>query len=361
MFNPQRVPADDDRRPRLRRRDWLTLLGAGALELAPALAQSAPVPRGDTVPLRLALPPRDNLGLLPVSLMHVLGMAEAEGLALEALSLGREEPLAADALVASFDYICQRNARGQSWVVVAVLTRSPWVTVGVAARAGESLAPTGSSARHAGRTRLERGMRVGVSDAATGAGLVLALALEQAGLRPTDVQVKNLGAYTGAQVVRSIGLDAVSVPDPLSHVLETDGHWWPQVATRTLGGTHALFGGPAAGMCLAVADSMVARQPALVQALVNAVGRSLRWLQTAGLRDLVRHVPQTHFGSDRGAYLAAFQSGRELFATDAHVAEADVLRVWRAQARVEGSAFTRAEVLQFVQGQFARRAERTRA
>ncbi len=342
---------------RANRRQWLLALGWGAWSVAEASTQSS-AHRADLAPLRIALPPRDNLSLLPVVLMQALGHAEAEGLALDVVSLAPDEPSSADAMVASFDHICLRNARGQNWTVVGVLTRSPWVTVGVSLRPTDGVDVEG---RSPARPRLQRGMRVGVSGAATGAGLVLSLALEQAGLRASDVQLINLAAYAPAQAVRSIGLDAVSAPDPLSHLLETDGQWWPQLATRTLSGTQAVFGGTAAGMCLAVQDSVLARQPQVAQGLVNAAVRALRWLQTAGLRDLVRHVPHPHFGGDRAAYLSAFQSGRELFTADAQVAENDLLRVWRAQARVEGSALTRAEVLQTFTNQLARRAERVRA
>jgi NitT/TauT family transport system substrate-binding protein len=49
--------------------------------------------------------------------------------------------------------------------------------------------------------------------------------------------------------------------------------------------------------------------------MAHAVVRSLKWLQTASLSDIIKTVPERLLG-DRALYLAAFNKARSSFTTD---------------------------------------------
>ena len=59
----------------------------------------------------------------------------------------------------------------------------------------------------------------------------------------------------------------------------------------------------------------------MVQALSNAIVRSLKWLQIAGPKELLKNVPDVYSASDRGLYLATFNKSRESISLDGLVAE----------------------------------------
>ena len=113
--------------------------------------------------------------------------------------------------------------------------------------------------------------------------------------------------------------------------------------TRSLRGTQELYGGPMPGGCLYARDAFVLRYPQTVQALTNAVVRSLKWLQTAGPSDIVRAVPEAYMHGDRAIFLAALEKAREAFSPDGLVSEEAVATAHRVVARYEGnSALVRA-------------------
>jgi NitT/TauT family transport system substrate-binding protein len=65
----------------------------------------------------------------------------------------------------------------------------------------------------------------------------------------------------------------------------------------------------------------IQKNKGVVQALSNAIVRSLKWLQTAGPKDLLQNVPEVYLMGDRGFYLATYNKLRESIALDGLVLE----------------------------------------
>jgi NitT/TauT family transport system substrate-binding protein len=103
---------------------------------------------------------------------------------------------------------------------------------------------------------------------------------------------------------------------------------------RTLMGTRKLMGGAVPGGCLLARTDFLQRQPDIVQALSDAVVHALKWLQTAGLTDILKTVPTAHWSGDRAHYLGAFEKLRESYALDGLIASDAVLSAWHAHARL---------------------------
>jgi NitT/TauT family transport system substrate-binding protein len=76
--------------------------------------------------------------------------------------------------------------------------------------------------------------------------------------------------------------------------------------------------------CLYATPEFVQQHPNTVQALTYAMVRALKWLQTAGLSDLMKTVPESYFASDRALYLAAFARMRDAIALDGVISVAGV-------------------------------------
>jgi NitT/TauT family transport system substrate-binding protein len=68
--------------------------------------------------------------------------------------------------------------------------------------------------------------------------------------------------------------------------------------------------------CLSVAADYLNTHRAECQALVHGLVHALKWLQTAGLSDINKVVPESYFQGDRALYLAAFSRAREAWSPD---------------------------------------------
>ena len=77
--------------------------------------------------------------------------------------------------------------------------------------------------------------------------------------------------------------------------------------------------------------------PDRAQALSDGVVQALKWLQTAGLTDILRAVPAGHWMGDRAIYLGAFEKLRESYAVDGLVRSEDVTHAWRVHAKLLGT------------------------
>lgn len=147
--------------------------------------------------------------------------------------------------------------------------------------------------------------------------MVANLILSRAGIKPGDVSFVGVGTAAGALAAfRSGQIDAMSNTDPVMTMLEQKGEIRIIADTRTLKGTVDVFGGSMPAGCLYAPVDFVQKNPNTVQALTNAIVRSLKWLQTAGPSDIVKTVPEAYLLGDRALYLAAFDKVREAISLD---------------------------------------------
>src|SRR4051812_39346056 len=105
--------------------------------------------------------------------------------------------------------------------------------------------------------------------------------------------------------------------------------------TRTLKGTHEVFGGPMPAACLYAHAEFVQKNPNTCQALANAIVHGLKWLQTAGPSDIIKTVPDSYLLGDRALYLASFNKVREAIALDGLVPEEGARTALKALASLD--------------------------
>jgi len=95
-----------------------------------------------------------------------------------------------------------------------------------------------------------------------------------------------------------------------------------------------LMGGAVPGCSLFAQADFLQQHPERVQALSDGVVQALKWLQTAGLTDILRTVPTSHWMGDRAIYLGAFEKLRESYAVDGLVRLDNVAHAWRVHAKL---------------------------
>ena len=101
--------------------------------------------------------------------------------------------------------------------------------------------------------------------------------------------------------------------DPMITKLEQDGDIKIIADSRTEEGTRAIFGGSNPAAVLYVRQDFIDKNPATVQALVNAFYKTLQWLDKATPEDIAATVPEDYFLGDKALYLAAVRANKPVY------------------------------------------------
>lgn len=283
--------------------------------------------------VRLAVGGLSVLYHLPLALADSLGFFRAEGLdvllrdqAAGALALRAVHSGAADVCVCAFEHTLRAQALGQPLRALVLYGRAPQLALGVSLRA---LPGYRTLADLAGR-------RIGVSSIGSGTHLAASSLLLHAGVAPQAARFVAVGAGAQAlQALRSGQVQALCHADPVMTLLEQKADTRIVGDLRSLKAAQQVFGGTMPAGALCAPEAFVRQQRAQVQALVNAMVRALKWLQTAAPADLVKALPAAWQLGDRGLYLAAFGRVRETYATNGLMPEGGPETALRALARVQ--------------------------
>jgi NitT/TauT family transport system substrate-binding protein len=296
-------------RTSLSRRSF-TLFAAAAVAAPSLRAQGKP----EKTKVSIAVGGKAAFYYLPLTISEQLGYFKSEGLdveisdfaggakALQALVGG-----SADIVSGAYEHTINMQSKNQHIQSIVLMGRAPQIAVGVSTKAMPN---------YKGVTDL-RGKKIGVSAPGSSTNMVANLVLSRAGLKATDVSFVGVGTSAGAlAALRSGQIDAMSNTDPVMTMLEQKGDVRIISDTRTLKGTHDVFGGPMPAACFYTHTDFVRANPNTCQALANAIVHGLKWLQTAGPSDIIKTVPESYLLGDRALYLASFNKVREAIAID---------------------------------------------
>ena len=130
-----------------------------------------------------------------------------------------------------------------------------------------------------------KGMKIGVTAPGSSTNMFVNILLAKAGLKPDAVSIIGVGATAGAVAIMKRGeIDAISNLDPVISLLEADGDVVPVIDTRTAKGMQEVYGGAYAAGCIYVPVEFAKKYPNTAQAVVNAMVRALRFIQTVDAR-----------------------------------------------------------------------------
>jgi NitT/TauT family transport system substrate-binding protein len=354
----------------VRRRDWLMQAGAAAVGAVAvtgtgvlagaALAQSTTVATSTPVAspsvafpalastfklekksITIAAANKTALAYLPLTVAEQLGYFALEGLTVEVTE--PPSPVRAQQLASSgaADMVCgwientlALQAKGQPFSAFVLMGRAPQIAVGVSVKAMPEFKTLADLA----------GKRVGIVAPGTPSHTVGHAVLARAGLRLGDMNFVSVGTASGALAALRAGqIDAISYFDPLITQLEQRGELRMVADTRTVRGTTLACGGDMPASCLFATPEFIQKNPATVQAATHAIVHALKWLQTAGVSDLMKTVPESYFAGDRALYFAAFARMREAIALDGLIPAGGVRNTLDAMRNAE--PLLRAEVI----------------
>ena len=282
----------------------------------------------------IALAARQTLYHLPLTLADQLGFFKQSGVTVDWLpheagvrAVASAVQGQADVVAGAFEHLFGLHQKGLNYQGFVQMGRTPQVALGVSARRGSTM-----------RTVMElKGARIGVSALDSGTHWMACHWLLQHGLLPEDVVFVEVGSSHGVMdALRSGAIDVLCNPDPVMHWLEQKNDIRLLGETRSLAAARKVMVGDVPGACLLARAEFLQRQPAVAQALSDGVTLALKWLQTAGVTDILKTVPPAHWMGDRAIYLGAFEKLRESYATDGLILAESALNSSRAHARLGG-------------------------
>jgi NitT/TauT family transport system substrate-binding protein len=302
------------------------LIGTGALGLGAALgphalAQGAP----EKPKVTLGVGGKQLLYYLPLTVAERKGFFKDEGLDVEindfgggAKSLQALIGGSVDVVTGAYEHTIRMQAKGQDVRAVTELGRFP--AIGIAVKKDK-----------AGQVKSAadfKGLKIGVTAPGSSTAITAQYAMVKAGLKPTDAVFIGIGS--GASAVAAIKkgeIDVISHLEPVLSKLEADGDIQMLIDTRTEAGTRALFGGSNPAATLYTKKEFIDRNPVTTQRLVNALVKSLKWLQTAKPEDVADLVPPEYHLNDKPLYLKAVANSLESYSRDGIIAQSGMQSV----------------------------------
>ena len=270
--------------------------------------------RVEKTKVTLAVAGKASFYNLPLVVAENLGFFGAEGIDLDIIdfpsSVRAQQALSsgsADVVCGAFEHLINMHSRHHYVQSFVALGRAPQMAMGVSVK----------NMPNYKRLADLRGKKIGIAAPGTGTNTMANLLLQRAGLQQSDVSYIGVGTTTGVvSAVRSGQIDAICNLEPAMTLLELNRDIKIIADSRTLRGTQAIFGGDMPGACLFALPEYIQKNRLVIQAMSNAIVRALKWLKTAGPRDLIRGLPEANLLGDRGLFLATYQNMRESISLD---------------------------------------------
>ena len=277
----------------------------------PASAQAPEKPK-----LQIGVGGKPLFYYLPLTIAEQKGYFKAEGLDVEILDFpGGARALQAliggsvDVVSGAYEHTITQQAKGQNIEAVILQGKYAGIVLGMS---------KAKAAAYKGPADL-KGMKIGVTAPGSSTNMFINILLAKVGLKPDAAAYVGVGAAAGAVAIMKKGeIDAISNLDPVITMLEADGTIVPVLDTRTAKGMGEVYGGAYAAGCIYVPVDFAKKNPNTVQAVVNAMERALRFIQTSTPDQIVDAVPK-EFYTDRALYKAALEKNLDAFKHDGSI------------------------------------------
>ena len=267
----------------------------------------------DLTTVRIAVGGQNQFIYLPLTLADQLGYFKDEGLTVRISDLrGGSEALAAlmggsvDIVTGFYEHTVRARAQGKHLVMVTLFDRYPGLVLMV-------------GKRHFDQVRTIRdlvGKPVGVTAAGSSTDQLVKYILRQNNLDAQAIPVVTGGIATMMAALQQDHVWAGVTVDPLASKLERDGIARVLYDTRTEKGTREIFGGPwPAGGFYSTAD-FISEHSKVVQSVVNAGIRALRYLRDHSPEDVTAAMPESFWAGDRAQYTESLRANIDMYTTD---------------------------------------------
>lgn len=161
-----------------------------------------------------------------------------------------------------------------------------------------------------------KGLTFGVTSAGSALQRILLTYVGKGGLKINDVAIIGIGGGSSAvAALQSRKVDGFAHVDPVLTEAMKTGDWEILVDTRTDEGMKLIFGGDIAATAVVTTPDYIKRKPVAAQKFVNAMVRTLKWMNTAPVDEVLAMVPP-EFYSDKESYRRALIAQTKIYSQD---------------------------------------------
>src|SRR3989440_6006463 len=251
---------------------------------------------------------------LPNMLTQQLGYFKQEGLDVtlidEASGQSSENEVLAgqvDAGSGSCNHTIELQAAGKNMEAVVLLNIAPGEAEIVSAKAASQIHSVSDL----------KGKNLGVTELGSGTQTLTTALLHKVGITTDQVHFVPVGAGdTFIAALQQGKIDAGMTTEPtISRILST-GVGKVLVDLRSPQSTQAALGGPYPFICLFMNNSYVNSHKDVVQKLVNAYVKTLKWIQTHTATEIADKMPPDYYAGNKALYVTALQNQMAIFSPD---------------------------------------------
>lgn len=290
-------------------RGMLALAAVAALVVAPTTAGQAL----EKPALSIGVGGKSLFYYLPLTIAEQKGYFKDEGLEVEIPNFpGGAKTLEAliggsvDLVSGAYEHTITQQAKGQN--IEALVLQGKYAGIVLAM-------PKARAATYRSPADL-KGLKIGVTAPGSSTNMFVNILLAKVGLKPDAASYVGVGTGAGAVAIMKRGeIDAMSNLDPVIATLEANGDAVAVVDTRTAQGMGQVYGGAYAAGCIYSRVEFAKKYPNTAQAVVNAMVRALRFIQTSTPEQIVAVVPADYY-TDKAVYTAALKANLETFKHD---------------------------------------------
>ena len=290
-------------------RGWLAALAATLM-----LATGAQAQKPEMTKVHLGVGGKTSLYYLPLTDTEKLGYFKEAGLDVEisdfqggAKSLQALMGGSVQVVTGSFDHTIQIQAKGERIVALVQMGRFP----------GFALALRKEKADAYKSPKDLKGLKIGVTAPGSSTHFMVLYMMAQAGLKAEDASFIGTGSgNTVMAAVKRGEVDAISNADPMINLLDREGAVKIVADTRTAEGTQAVYGGPYPAAVLYTKAEFAEKNPNTAQALVTALVRGLKWVQSHSPEEIAKIMPEEYALGNREIYVQSIKTNLPAYSPD---------------------------------------------
>ena len=290
-------------------RGWLAALAATLM-----LATGAQAQKPEMTKVHLGVGGKTSLYYLPLTVTEKLGYFKEAGLDVEisdfqggAKSLQALMGGSVQVVTGSFDHTIQIQAKGERIVALVQMGRFP----------GFALALRKEKADAYKGPKDLKGMKIGVTAPGSSTHFMVLYMMAQAGLKAEDASFIGIGSgNTVVAAVKRGEVDAISNADPMINILDREGAVKIVADTRTADGTQAVYGGPYPAAVLYTKAEFAEKNPNTAQALVTALVRGLKWVQSHSPEEIAKIMPEEYSLGNKEIYIQSIKTNLPAYSPD---------------------------------------------
>ncbi len=251
---------------------------------------------------------------LPNELTQQLGYFKQEGLEVtlidEASGQSSENEVLAgqvDAGSGSYNHTIELQPKGKQMEAVVLLNIAP----------GEAEIVSAKAASQIHSVKDLKGKNLGVTELGSGTQTLTTALLHNAGITSDQVHFVPVGAGdTFIAALQQGKIDAGMTTEPTISRILSSGAGKVLVDLRSPQSTQAALGGSYPFICLFMNNSYVNNHKAVVQKLVNAYVKTLKWMHTHTAAQIADKMPADYYAGNKALYVTALQNQMAIFSPD---------------------------------------------